>query len=68
MQHYLLDLIHFKHHHTGTRIKEKLLQLIDEMNLNGKVLSLTMDNDATIVLCDKYMTNEFGIVWNDSEF
>src|SRR6266540_990804 len=56
MQHYLLDLIHFEHHHTDTRTKEKLLQLIDEMNLNEKVL------------CDKYMTNEFGIVWNDSEF
>src|SRR6266542_5913502 len=68
MQHYLLDLIHFEHHHTGTRIKEKLLQLIDEMNINGKVLYLTMDNDATMVLCDKHMTNKFGIVWNDSEF
>ncbi len=68
MQHYLLDLIHFEHHHTGTRTKEKLLQLIDEMNLNGKVLSLTTDNDATMVLCGKHMTNEFGIVWNDSEF
>src|SRR6266542_6088700 len=68
MQHYLLDLIHFEYHHTGTRTKEKLLQLIDEMNLNGKVLSLTTDNDATMVLCDKYMTNECGIVWNDSEF
>src|SRR6266508_3152606 len=64
MQHYLLDLIHFKHHHTGIRTKEKLLQLIDEMNLNEKILSLTMDNDATIVLCDKYMTNKFGIVLN----
>ena len=32
------------------------------MNLNEKVLSLTMDNDATIVLCDKHMTNEFDIV------
>ena len=62
MQHYLLDLIHFKHHHTGTRIKEKLLQLIDEMNLNGKVLSLTMDNDTIIILYGKYMTNKFGIV------
>ena len=38
------------------------------MNLNRKVLSLTMDNDVTIVFCDKHMTNEFGIVWNDSEF
>src|SRR6266498_984573 len=38
------------------------------MNLNGKVLSLTTDNDAIIVLCNKHMTNEFGIVWNDSEF
>src|SRR6266542_6684510 len=68
MQHYLLDLIHFKHHHTDTKTKEKLLQLIDEINLNGKVLSLTMDNDATMILCDKHMTNKFGIVWNDSEF
>jgi len=62
MQHYLLDLIHFKHHNTGTRIKEKLFQLIDKMNLNGKILSLTMDNDATIVLYGKHMTNEFDIV------
>ncbi len=62
MQHYLLNLIHFKHHHTGTRIKEKLFQLIDKMNLNGKILSLTMDNDATIVLYGKHMTNEFDIV------
>ncbi len=62
MQHYLLDLIHFEHYYTGTRTKEKLLQLIDKMNLNGKVLSLTMDNDVTIVFCDKHMTNEFGIV------
>ncbi len=62
MQHYLLDLIHFEHHHTGTRIKEKLLQLIDEMNLNGKVLSLTTDNNAIMVLCNKHMTNEFDIV------
>src|SRR6266498_5375579 len=38
------------------------------MNLNGKVLSLTTNNDAIIVLCGKHMTNEFGIVWNDSEF
>src|SRR6266542_6575029 len=68
IQHYLLDLIHFEHHHTGTRTKEKLLQLIDKMNLNGKVLSLTTNNDATMVLCGKYMTNECGIVWNDSEF
>ena len=42
--------------------------MIDEINLNGKVLSLTMDNDAIIVLYGKHMTNEFGIVWNDSEF
>ncbi len=68
MQHYLLDLIHFEHHYTGIRTKEKLLQLIDEMNLNGKVLSLTTDNDATMVLYGKHMTNEFGIVWNDSKF
>ncbi len=38
------------------------------MNLNEKILFLTMDNDITIVLCDKYMTNKFNIVWNDSEF
>ncbi len=68
MQHYLLDLIHFEHYHTGTITKEKLLQLIDEMNLNGKILSLTMDNDTIIVLCSKHMTNEFGIIWNDSKF
>ena len=68
MQYYLLDLIYFEHHHTGTKIKEKLLQLINEINLNGKVLSFTTDNDATMVLCDKHMTNEFDIVWNDSEF
>ncbi len=61
MQHYLLDLIHFEYHHTGTKIKEKLLQLIDKMNLNEKILSLTTDNNATIVLYGKYMTNEFGI-------
>jgi len=66
MQHYFLDLIHFKH--TGTRTKEKLLQLIDKMNLNGKDFFLIMDNDVTIVLCGKHMTNEFGIVWNDNEF
>ena len=68
MQHYLLDLIHFEHHHTGARTKEKLLQLINEMNLNGKVLSLTTDNDATIILCGKSMTNEFDITWNNNEF
>ena len=62
MQHYLLDLIHFEHHHIGTKTKKKLLQLIDEMNLNEKILSLTMDNDATIVLYGKHMTNEFDIV------
>ncbi len=62
MQHYLLDLIHFEYHHTSTRTKKKLLQLIDEMNLNGKVLSFITDNDATIVFCGKHMTNEFGIV------
>ncbi len=62
IQHYLLDLIYFEYYHTGTRTKEKLLQLINKMNLNGKVLFLTMNNDATIVFCDKHMTNEFGIV------
>ena len=68
MQHYLLDLIHFEHHHTGARTKEKLLQLINEMNFNKKVLSLTIDNDATMILCDKSMTNEFDITWNNNEF
>ena len=68
IQHYLLDLIYFKHHYTDIRTKEKLFQLINKMNLNGKILSLIMDNDATIVLYDKHMTNEFGIDWNDSEF
>ena len=68
MQHFLLDLIHFEHHHTGVRTKEKLLQLIDEMNLNGKILSLTTDNDATIVLYGKNMTTEFEKTWNDEEF
>src|SRR6266498_4960049 len=38
------------------------------MNLNGKILSLITDNNATIVLYDKHITNEFDIVWNDSEF
>ncbi len=38
------------------------------MNLNEKVLSLTMNNDITMVLCDKHITNEFDIVWNDNEF
>ena len=68
MRHFLLDLIHFEHHHTGVRTKEKLLQLIDEMNLNGKILSLTTDNDATMVLCGKNMITEFGETWNDKEF
>ncbi len=62
MQHYLLDLIHFKYHYTGTRTKEKLLQLINEMNFNGKVLSLITDNDAIMILCGKHMTNKFDIV------
>ena len=68
MRHFLLDLIHFEHHHTGIKTKEKLLQLIDEMNLNGKILSLTTDNDATMVLCGKNMITEFGETWNDKEF
>ena len=38
------------------------------MNLNGKILSLTMDNDATMVLCGKNMTTEFEETWNDKEF
>jgi len=68
MRYFLLDLIHFEHHHTGIRTKEKLLQLIDEMNLNGKILSLTTDNDVTMVLCGKNMTTEFEETWNDEEF
>ena len=50
----------FEHHHTGVRTKKKLLQLINKMNLNGKILSLTTDNDATMVLYGKNMTTEFG--------
>src|SRR5215204_5920794 len=68
MRHFLLDLIHFEHHHTSVRTKEKLLQLIDEMNLNGKILSLTTDNNATMVLYDKNMITEFGKTWNNKEF
>ena len=38
------------------------------MNLNKKVLSLTINNDVIIIFCNKYITNEFGIIWNDNEF
>ena len=59
MRHFLLYLIHFKHHYTDVRIKEKLLQLIDKMTLNEKFLSLPTDNDAIIVLYGKNMTTQF---------
>ncbi len=62
MQYYLFDLIYFKHYYTDTRIKEKLYQLIDKINLNEKILSLIMNNNLTIVFCDKHITNEFDII------
>src|SRR6185369_12082256 len=56
---YLLDLIHLVHEHTAMRIKEKLFQLIYEMNLNDKVLALTTDNDAKMISCGNLMLYEF---------
>ena len=50
------------------RIKEKLCQLIDEMNLNGKVLALTTDNDAKMVSCGNLMLCEFEEIYEDCDF
>ncbi|CAJ0625946.1 1858_t:CDS:2 [Entrophospora sp. SA101] len=37
------------------RIKEKLFQLINEMNLNDKALVLTTNNDAKMIRCGNLM-------------
>ena len=59
MQCFLLDLIHFENSHTGVRTKAKLLQLLNEMHLNGKVLGFTTDNDSKMILCGNLLTTEF---------
>ncbi|CAG8575206.1 4374_t:CDS:2 [Ambispora gerdemannii] len=50
------------------RTKEKFLQLLDEMNLNEKILALTTDNDSKMILCEKLITHKLDIEWNNCEF
>ncbi|CAG8678074.1 9738_t:CDS:2, partial [Ambispora gerdemannii] len=52
----------------GIRTKEKFLQLLDEMNLNGKILALIIDNDSKMILCGKLIIHKLNIKWNNCEF
>lgn len=53
LRHFLLDLLPFKETHTGIHIADQLLQLVEDMDIGTKILSLTTDNASSMITCGR---------------
>jgi hypothetical protein len=50
LRHILLDIFEIPSPHTGQAIADAILLLLNEFNLESKVLALTSDNASNIIL------------------
>ena len=68
LKHFLLDIIPFHESHSGTNMAQVLTNLLSELNLASKVLAITTDNAASMVVCGRKMKEELKNTFNNVNF
>jgi hypothetical protein len=64
----LLDLIPINGSHTAGLITSKLLQILEEFNINNNILALTTDNGSNMIACGSQLATELDEKFNNMAF
>ena len=64
----LLDLIPINGSHTAGLIISKLLQILEEFNINNNILVLTTDNGSNMIACGSQLATELDEEFNNMAF
>ncbi|CAG8453427.1 3191_t:CDS:1 [Scutellospora calospora] len=60
LQHFVLDIFQFKGSHTGEIIADKIYNLLEEFEIETKVISLTTDNGANMISAANYLQDKLN--------
>ncbi|CAG8631490.1 4121_t:CDS:2, partial [Scutellospora calospora] len=58
LQHFVLDIFHFKRSHTGKIIADKLYNLLEEFEIETKVIALTTDNSSNMISAANFLQDK----------
>ncbi len=64
----LLNLIPINGFHTAELITSKLLQILEEFNINNNILALTTDNGSNMIACGSQLAIELDKEFNNMAF
>ncbi|CAI2196059.1 3939_t:CDS:2, partial [Funneliformis geosporum] len=65
---FILAIIPFSIRHTGINISEALLNLLNEFNLQQKVISLTTDNKSAMIIYERLLAIQLFDAFNNLSF
>ncbi|GBB93233.1 hypothetical protein RclHR1_07710020 [Rhizophagus clarus] len=68
LQHFLLDIIPFKTHHTGINMATEITKVLYEFKLVGKAMAITTDNESAMLVCGQKLAEEFERKMDDLSF
>ena len=54
----ILDFIPIEGSHSSRLILSKITNLLQEFNLNNRIISLTTDNGSNMLACERELANE----------
>ncbi|CAG8842323.1 32534_t:CDS:1, partial [Racocetra persica] len=58
LQHFVLDIFQFKGSHTGQLIADKIYNLLEEFQIETKIIGLTTDNAANMIFAANYLQDK----------
>ena len=56
---FLLDIIPFANKHTGVNIAKEIIHVLEEFNISTRIISLTTDNEAAMLVCRREIADAF---------
>ena len=54
-----LDIIPFANKHTGVNIAKEIIRVLEEFNISTRIISLTTDNEAAMLVCGREIADAF---------
>ena len=64
----ILDFIPIEGSHSSRLILDKIINLLQEFNLNNRIISLTTDNGSNMLACGRDLANELEICFCNLSF
>lgn len=65
---FLLDIIPFNARHTGVNIAQGIRRVLGEFNISNKIIALTTDNEAAMLVCGRELAESFDDQFSSMTF